>query len=353
MALPQIVSDQPVDQPLAPLTAAGADTLPPDVQPVLVGPYMHGVGGTIEPPDSSIELASAGLVAPNGWLHLRVIADTLDDIMRTRIAVTNRVERAAIEGFAAEAHLAGLLDTENRLKLALKRQFRVAAPEVRKWTLDTIGLGEPLMARLLGAVGDPLIAQPYYWDTEAPEHHVCGPTCGDDRHLIALPSYRRTPRQLLSYCGWGDPARKRRKGMTAEDAMLLGKQNVKPLAYVMAECCIKQNGGVSKEHPLAVLGSAPLPTSDPSGATTTAVPNSAGQPFDGESDRVSTAKVVAVRRRSPYRDVYDEGRERYATRPDWTLGHQHSAAVRLTVKAILIDLWRVSAGQEPKHPQVN
>lgn len=298
---------------------------------------MSAIAAVSELPDPPNTGPIAANGAADGWLHLRVIADTLDDIMLTRIAVTNRVERASIEGFAAEQHLAGLLDTENKLKLALKRQFRTTAPEIRKWTLDTVGLGEPLMARLLGGLGDPLTAQPYYWDSETPDGHECGQTCGADRHLIALPAYQRTPRQLLSYCGWGDPDRKRRKGMTAEDAALLGNARLKPLAYVMAECCIKQNGPTSDRQP------APAPTANYSAVD--------GQPLDDEPVGAAIARPPSARRRSPYRDVYDIGRERYVDRPDWTLGHQHAAAMRLTVKAILIDLWRVSAGQQPKWPQ--
>ena len=55
-----------------------------------------------------------------------------------------------------------------------------------------------------------------------------------------------------------------------------------------------------------------------------------------------------ARRRSPYRDVYDLGRLTYVDRVDddgkpWTPGHQHNAALRLTGKAILRDLWTVSS----------
>jgi hypothetical protein len=43
-----------------------------------------------------------------------------------------------------------------------------------------------------------------------------------------------------------------------------------------------------------------------------------------------------------YRIVYDRGRARYAeSRPDWTKGHQHAAAMRLMVKMFLSHLWEV------------
>ena len=368
------------------------------------------VGDPIEEPAQPEEVPTDAGRAASGFLHLRVLSDTLDDIMRTRIAVTNRLERAAIEPFAITGHLDGLIDTEAKLRLAMRRQFRLAAPHIRAWTIDTVGLGEPLMARLIGATGDPFIAHPYRWDTEPPDGHECGPECSEARHLIALPSFQRTPRQFLSYCGWGDPTRRRRVGMTAEDAAALGSARIKPLAFVMAEGCVKQTGGAtanrattehvpstptlggpSEENATAEESAAGLHIVSPDIAATAS--GSTGQRTGGDPDVVSTASEhagrrrpsggdpdvpatanedaghhllicdgdpqvaptasrKAGRRRSPYRDVYDIGRIRYADEArGWTLGHQHQAAMRLTIKAILLDLWRVSAGLEPRWPQ--
>lgn len=68
-------------------------------------------------------------------------------------------------------------------------------------------------------------------------------------------------------------------------------------------------------------------------------------------------KAVAIKRlaqpcmktrTSPYRPVYDARRAKTAvTHPDWTVGHSHNDAERITAKAILRDLWRVSRGHEP------
>lgn len=50
----------------------------------------------------------------------------------------------------------------------------------------------------------------------------------------------------------------------------------------------------------------------------------------------------------PYRKVYLRRREHTAiTHPDWTKGHSHADARRVTAKAILRDMWRVSHGQLP------
>lgn len=48
-------------------------------------------------------------------------------------------------------------------------------------------------------------------------------------------------------------------------------------------------------------------------------------------------------RQSPYRPVYDQRRLHTAeTHPEWTAGHSHNDALRITAKAILKDLWRES-----------
>ena len=47
----------------------------------------------------------------------------------------------------------------------------------------------------------------------------------------------------------------------------------------------------------------------------------------------------------PYREVYDRRRTRTGeTHPDWTLGHSHADALRVTAKAVLVDAWRVANG---------
>jgi hypothetical protein len=51
--------------------------------------------------------------------------------------------------------------------------------------------------------------------------------------------------------------------------------------------------------------------------------------------------VSMMRSNSPYRAVYDEAREVYAARPDWSAGHQHSAALRKMTKIWLAHLWNV------------
>lgn len=311
-------------------SGAGVGPSPTAVQPpAVLDPWDPGG------PDAPISVPPADVNAAVGFAQLRVLADTLEDVMRLRISIGNRVGAAAIETFAVTQHLDGISDTEKKLYLALRRHFRVVTPDIRQWVLDTPGLGEPLMARIVGALGDPVIATPYRWDTNPPDGHECLPACGAERHLIAEEPFRRTPRQLLAYCGWGDPARRRRVGMTAEDAAALGNRRLKPLIYVAAECCLRQTGGAPIVEPAADGPTAPPDLSSrPSERTTADVPPA------GRTKRPG--------RRSPYRDAYDQARTRYEDRDDWTLGHKHQAAIRYAAKAIVIDLWRVRSGLPPR-----
>lgn len=54
-------------------------------------------------------------------------------------------------------------------------------------------------------------------------------------------------------------------------------------------------------------------------------------------------------RESPYRAVYDDRRAHTElTHPEWSDGHHHNDALRITAKAILLDMWLVAHGKEPK-----
>jgi hypothetical protein len=110
--------------------------------------------------------------------------------------------------------------------------------------------------------------------------------------LVADPPFERSVSQLWSYCGHGDPTRRRRKGMTADDAAAMGNPALKTAVWQIAVACTKQVG-------------------------------------------------TARSRRSPYRDVYDVARLTYADR-DWTDAHRHAAALRKVGKEILRDLWKVA-----------
>jgi hypothetical protein len=94
--------------------------------------------------------------------------------------------------------------------------------------------------------------------------------------------------------------------------------------------------------------------------------------FGGWNDEARMrARLVAEScikaRTSPYRDVYDRAREKYADakhrvpcvrcgpagkpaqpRSDLSDGHKHARALRIVAKSVLRDLWRVANGYPPK-----
>lgn len=211
-------------------------------------------------------------------LSLRIYAEVFEDIQKQRIATTNRAERGGIDPIFLKPTLERLEDAEKEAAKIMKAAYRNAVPqEIRDWQKSTVGIGEHLLARLIGVIGHPIHTTVYAWEGT-----------GSERHLVEVGEMDRTVSQLWSYCGHGDPQRKRVKGMTAEDAAALGNPRAKMLAHLLAESCIKQ-------------------------------------------------------RRSPYRAVYDEARMDYEAR-DWTDLHRHNAALRKVAKAILKDLWIAAAG---------
>lgn len=219
----------------------------------------------------------------SGYAELRTWSEMFADAQAARVACANRAGRAELDAETYKPQLDAMKTAEQSLGLAMRRSYRRVAPEeVVRWQKATVGIGEHLMARLLGEIGHPIHTTVHEWKGE-----------GSDRTLVVVGAMDRQVSDLWSYCGHGDPDRRRRKGMSAEEAAALGSPRAKMLTRLLAEGCMKQ-------------------------------------------------------RRSPYRDVYDDRRAQTAASDrDWSDGHMHSDALRITGKRILQDLWRVTNGQEP------
>lgn len=263
-------------------------------------PETHGAGvgaGFSGPPTQPTDTTAAPSMQPSvgGWVELRTMAECYADIEATHTSITNRLRSGTIPIGPVADSLDAIKQAKTKLRLALKHTIRRVAPKITEWANATPGLDEFGIARLLGAIGDPLIASPQHWEGE-----------GSDRHLVADPPFVRNLAKLWAYCGYGDPTRKRRKGMTADEAAALGQPNAKKILHTLAEACMKTPGGT-----------------------------------------YTIAGKEVTRRRSPYRDVYDIARARY-DRDDWTPSHQHAAALRLVAKEILRDLWRVAHAEHPQ-----
>jgi hypothetical protein len=315
---------------------SGSNGQQPNVLPQSEGSAAAGTNGqrrTIDFPDSRL------LAAASAYRELRVFAELFADVQQTRIACGHRAGRCircmhipkdhqracGKEGCACPSlflldpgqlkpQLDMLAATEHQLGLAMVRCYRrIVDPSIRTWQQETTGIGEHLLARLLGTIGHPRHATPYHWEGQGPE-----------RVLISDPPFERNVAKLWAYCGHGDPDRKRRKGMTAEDGAALGNPRAKMLVHLLAEAAMKCVGSAATAEAEASAHPQPADAQDAGSIAT-----------DGAD---SSDPPRSTRARSPYRDTYEEARLRFADR-DWTPAHQHAAALRSVGKEILRDLW--------------
>ncbi|HIG18315.1 MAG TPA: hypothetical protein EYQ31_14120 [Candidatus Handelsmanbacteria bacterium] len=157
--------------------------------------------------------------------------------------------------------------------------------------LDQVGIGTKTVSRLLGEIGHPIVAFPAHWED--------GEEDEDKKILVPDAPFLRRVSDLWSYCGHGDPTRKRRKGMTQEEALKLGNPRAKMTVNQMAVRCMMKTERVS-----------------------------------------STGKKMPA---SPYRAIYDVKRAHYEmARPEWTDANKKGAAIRITAKEILRDLYNAA-----------
>lgn len=261
-----------------------ADQEPPGTQGQRVGGEPSCTRSAIDAPTpSDLPPIACTTYDRDGWMRLRLAAEGFHNAQQARIRENNRLrvgwkedayppELVAIHQPMLDAYAAA----EKAAKKALLDTYRkVVPPSIRTWQSESPGIGDHMLARLLGIIGDPIIKVPHMWVGE-----------GADRVLLEADPEWRTVSQLWSYCGHGDPTRRRTKGMTADEAFALGSPQAKAAVWGIVTAVIKTNRG-------------------------------------------------------PYRAEYDAAKERYADREDWTPGHRNGAAIRLAGKVILRDLWRV------------
>jgi hypothetical protein len=294
-SVPEHLSDQAMEAPQSDVLPPGSGFNGQQPKPAARSEEVAAAGSNGQGRAEVVSATEVRAPAP-AYRELRVFAELYADVQQTRIACENRAERGGLDPIILGPYFKGLAQTEHQLKLALGRCYRrVVDPSIREWQQATIGIGEHTLARLLGAIGHPRHATPHHWEGD-----------GDNRVLIADPPFERNVAKLWAYCGHGDPARRRRKGMTAEDGAALGNPRAKMLTYLLAEACMK------------CVGSA------------------------GSSSE--SVDLAPTRARSPYRDVYDQAKAVYADRTDedgkpWPPARYHAAALRRVGKEILRDLW--------------
>jgi hypothetical protein len=228
--------------------------------------------------------------------ELHFYAEMFQDSQDFRKAADNKIRSSTVSAQFITADF--YKKAEEELSKAMRKCMRqTVVPQILTWQKANGGIGEHLLARLLGETGDPYIAIPHYWEG-----------AGKNRVLMQEDPRPRTIGQLWSYCGHGDPERRIHKGATAEQLMACGNPGAKMIVHLLAESCVKQ-----------------LRNGEPT---------------------------------SVYREIYDEARTTYADRKhakdcvrcgpsgkpaklgsDWSLAHQHAAAIRKVGKEILRDLW--------------
>lgn len=158
---------------------------------------------------------------------------------------------------------------------------------LRPWGRSVRGVGEHSLAVLVGLLdGDPYVAYP------KERVGVKGKSA-----MIEIDPFVRSLSQLRSYCGMGDAERKRRAGMSQDEALACGKPLLKSRLRLIAESIVK--AGVRTGE-------------------------------DGETR-------FAI---SPGGARYLELRA--ADREDWSPGHNHAHALRILAKEFLADLYNES-----------
>jgi len=286
---------------------------------------------------------------------LGILADKLDDLERVRIANENRLRSLRqvkqLAGTDAEAELSALTEALVALEAQATKSLEKAMRNhpLGPWVERTVGLGKKQTARLLAAIGDPL---------SKPVRDEEGELLGWEPRTIA---------ELRSYCGLGDAAsQKRRKGEQSN-----WSNTAKTRAILCAMSCIKWTGEAAKGDSNSHKPTQPRSTTaDPNsnggsrgeaaGGHSRSITKTRPRPAIGRTNSIqdspegeaaeheSTSKEHA-RPRSPYRDVYDAAKAKWAER-DASDGHKHMHALRVTAKAILKDIWietereRVRAG---------
>lgn len=284
------------------------------------------------------------------YIELRILAESFEDAQRARISCTNRMERGGVPADFFVSELAALASAENVVRLALVRRYRRLVRSelhgVDEWQRAEFGIGEHLLARLLGHLGHPRVASPYHWEGE-----------GASRKLIPDLPYARTLAQLRAYCGHGDPTRRPRRGMTAEEAFALGNPRCKMLVHLLAEATIKCR---PIEQPLTMVAAAGTSSRPPIDRTSTRSSPADEIELPAPAHRTAALQTTGGLRRT-FRSVYDARRVATADRvhvgdcvrcgpsgkpatvgSPWSAAHQHADALRVVGKEILADLWQAA-----------
>lgn len=306
--------------------------------------------------DQTIDVTEATNPSSNADALLLFYADLLDDAEKLRLATENRRRSLlstedwgkGVHPFLPEVSVVeNLLAQVEGIEKGATRSLQMAmrAHPLGAWVKGTQGVGEKQGARLLAAIGDPA------WNS--------------------LHNRPRTWNELWAYCGLHvlhpDQVRNDSHGhiVGVEDGFVGDHEPVGN----------NHDARVADSNGAKAVGSQErIATQVANGTHGLAPRRTRGQKANWSSTARSRVYVIAIscmkNTKSPYRAVYDEGREKYSTavhhhvcrntkrppmgsngcgttaNPEWGAvgsllrpGHQHARALRLVMKAILKDLW--------------
>lgn len=243
---------------------------------------------------------------------LALAADVLDDLEKVRIANNNRLsiltrteddEDGVLRGLGLDerhpdvANLAALVGMlEEAEKSATKNLTKILRRHpLHPWISVQRGAGDKQVARLLAAIGDPYL------------------------NLQTLQP--RSVSQLWSYCGHGDPLRKKTKGMTQEQAFALGSPVAKKRVWGIAQSMVKAGVRKTEGAPLAF---------DPD--TREGISEWGNVYINRRAETMTRVHTVACVRCGP------SGKPAQPGTP-WGGNHQVADALRIVGKEFLRDLW--------------
>jgi hypothetical protein len=297
------------------------------------------------------------------------LAALVSDLEKVRIAIDNRIriltatlpdDDGVMRGFALPADhpsVKRLSTSSQKVSDSEKHattQLRAAMRQHPLWTgfgKDAKGVGEKQLARLLGAIGDPYIRTlPASHSITDTQEGSAGGTLSPTQAIEPSSPERRTPGSEPTSslpANEGAPPENSPPG-----AGLIPRTVSQLWAYCGLHTLPADPRSDDTQIPF-VGGASPSPQAKADTSPTKSSPggNQAARRQKGVKANWSTeakmrAHLIAtscIKHDGPYRDVYDRRRERTAiTHPDWTPGHSHNDALRITAKTILKDLWRAA-----------
>jgi hypothetical protein len=184
---------------------------------------------------------------------MKMAVDTLDDIERVRIASENRLRALTRDEADEDGELRGLGLDESHPDVAMAKsivdglaaleaqQVKVIQKLMKKhplsaWVANSKGVGAKQGARLIAAIGDPLVAERVNKTT--------------DGKIVSIDTGERTLREFLSYTGYGidgdGMARRRKKGERSN-----WNVTAKMRAYLIANSVVKTTGPLREVYDAA------------------------------------------------------------------------------------------------------